>query len=590
MGGSPPIFSVCIMPSRLLHPALLFCVLAVAAACYLPGLTGSFIFDDGVNIIANPWLRIGNLSLPALWQAAHSGNAGPLMRPLSMMSFALEYYAAGMDAYHFKLINLGIHLLNGLLIFVFSRLLLSLHHKVHCPDPDAAHHFWVPLAVAAIWLLHPFNLTGVLYVVQRMTSLSALFVLSGLIVYLRGRARLLRGDNYGFAAIAASFLVFTPLATLSKENGALLPLLALLMEATLLRWHTAQQASRKHLAWLVGAAAIIPVIAGTGYLLWHPDLIGNGYLLRGFSLWQRLMTEARVLWFYLWMIVLPNMSQMGLHHDDFLVSRSLLSPLTTLPAIFGLALLVGAGIAVRKKHPLLTFGMAFFLLGQLLESTIIPLEIAFEHRNYLPMLGILLPLTYYALSPQYHPASVKLRRLAFLALLCLFAGLTALRSAQWGDPLLMRTLEVQRHPRSIRANTDMAALYNYLPARSPDEALQYYLEAIAHYQQAADISPLNISGLMGVLVVNAERNIAPDPALIDMLEKRLATVPLNPPNINAIIGVARCVANGKCPVSREIVARFYRATSSNSTLAGGNKILALAELDAAIRKANSEGK
>ena len=82
--------------------------------------------------------------------------------------------------------------------------------------------------------------------------------------------------------------------------------------------------------------------------------------------------------------MLPNLAEMGLHHDDFVISKTLLSPWTTLPAIAGLLALAVGALVLRKKHPLITFGIVFFFVAHALESTIIPLEIAFEHRNYLP--------------------------------------------------------------------------------------------------------------------------------------------------------------------------------------------------------------
>lgn len=567
-GGQWPPFSVFSMLSRLFRPALLFCILAVAAACYLPGLTSSFIFDDGVNIIRNPLLRIENLNFSSLWQAALSGNAGPLKRPISMVSFALDYYAAGMDAHHFKMTNLGIHLANGVLVFILSSQLLNLYQKLWRPELNGRSVFWIAAAISATWLLHPFNLTGVLYVVQRMTSLSTLFTLLGLILYLHGREALLNGNRSGLAAIIASIFIATPLAALSKENGALLPFFILATEVTLLRWRTSDQKTHRILVTLVGLSTAIPVLLGILYIWEHPSLISGGYLIREFTLTERLMTEARVLWFYIHMILLPNMSMMGLHHDDISISQSLFTPLSTLPSILGLMFVAGGAFAFRNKHPLLAFGTAFFLIGHVLESSILPLEIAFEHRNYLPMLGILIPLAYYALTSEFHSSSLRLRRASFVILVILFAGLTATRASQWGDPLQMRILEVQRHPLSIRANTDIAALYNYMPARSPQESIDFYIKTLSYYQQAADISSSNTSGLFGLLVVNAERGMQLDPALIETLEHRLATIPFNPPNVNALIGTARCITSGKCTVSSEIVNRLYRAALSNPTLTG----------------------
>lgn len=565
---------------RAIKPILLLCIFAVTVACYFSGLTGHFIFDDGANIRMNPGLRIASLDMSSLLQAASSGTAGPLGRPISTASFAINYYFSGMDAYYFKATNLGIHLVNGGLVFLLTRLLLGLHLRVR-GAADENVSAWIALAVAALWLLHPFNLTGVLYVVQRMTSLAALFTLAGLALYLYGRRGLLDGKRSGFVAIGAALFVFTPLAALCKESGALLPLFILVTEATLLRWDTPDRSSRRMLLAMVGLSVLVPLLFGLFYVLGKPGpLLAGGYAWRDFSLSERLMTEARVLWFYLHMIVLPNLGEMGLHHDDIQISRSLFSPWTTLPAIAGLLSLAAGAFVLRNKQPMFAFGIAFFLAGHALESTIIPLEIAFEHRNYLPMFGILLPLAYYTLTPQLHLSSVRVRRGAFLLLLALFAGLTASRAHQWGDTLMMRTLEVERHPRSVRANTDLAALYDHLPPTSQEDAIDLYNKALFHYWQAADNAPSSIDGLAGMLAVNAKRGLPVDEVVLAELERRLATVPFGPPNKNTLVGAVRDMASGYFAVDAKIVGRLYRAVLSNPRLGRSHRRQIIAEFGA----------
>lgn len=124
------------MLKPLIKPALLFCIIAITVACYLPGLTGHFISDDGVNIRINPFLKIDNLNFYTLWQAASSGGVSPLNRPISMASFAVNHYFFGMNPYYFKAINLAIHLINGMLVFMLVRLLLRLHLRIRGEADD----------------------------------------------------------------------------------------------------------------------------------------------------------------------------------------------------------------------------------------------------------------------------------------------------------------------------------------------------------------------------------------------------------------------------------------------------------------------
>lgn len=562
---------------RAIKPVLIFLVLALTAACYWPGLTGSFSLDDTVNLDMNRALKVTSLNPGSLWRATMSGTAGPLGRPVSMFSFALSFYATGLDAWSYKLTNLAIHLLNGLLVYLVAGQLLKLYWRVRQLPADEAARFQTALALAALWLLHPFNLTSVLYVVQRMTSLAALFSLAGLLMYLHGRERLLDGKQSGWWSIAAAMFIATPLAALSKENGILLPLLLLVIEITLLRWETAAPGARRLLRAMGAAIIVLPLLFALYYYLTHPGAVVGTYVWRDFTLGERLMTETRALWFYLRMIVLPDMTEMGLHHDDFVISKGLLAPWTTLAAIAGLLLLAGAAFVLRRKYPLFSFGVAFFFAGHLLESSIFALELVFEYRNYLPMLGILLPLVCFMLSPRFHPASLRLRRVAMLVMLVMFAGLTAIRAMQWGDPPLMLMLEAERHPDSVRANTDLARFYFFRRVGSPEEALDLYNKAAHHYRVAAQVGTTRIDGLVGLMWMSAERGMAPDPSVVDELESRLASVPFGPPNKNSLLALLLCVEYGICKVESPVIDRLYHASMSNPKLVGKHRKQLVAE-------------
>ena len=188
---------------RFHYPLLLLSlVLALSAFVYLPGISGPWIFDDYTNLIHNSYVKVQTLSPDALRQAAYSLKAGPLQRPISMISFALNhYFAGGMNTTTpYKLNNLVIHIFNGLLVFWFLRLVLSRLIKItrgRMPAWRISPQATTLLASAGsmLWLIHPIQITSVLYVVQRMTELSALFTFLGLIAYLMGRSRVTHGEK-----------------------------------------------------------------------------------------------------------------------------------------------------------------------------------------------------------------------------------------------------------------------------------------------------------------------------------------------------------------------------------------------------------
>jgi hypothetical protein len=337
------------MPSTSAKPNLLFiflCLLTVAV--YYPGLSGDYMFDDMQNLLLNNRLELDTLDLTSLQAASFSSGSGTLRRPVSMASFALNRYFFGIAPYSHKVINLAIHVLTGICLLVLGRLILKSYREYRNPGLSPAAITWLPVIVSGIWLVHPLNLTSVLYIVQRMTSLAALFTVLGLCCYTLGRHRQLKG-RAGWAWIFTGLFLFGGLAVLSKENGALLPLYMLVIEATLYRFRDQEGNFDKKIAGFFLLFLLVPVL---GFLLWlilKPGPFLGGYLNRDFTLTERILTETRVLVFYLKQILIPAISELGLYHDDIKISRSLFSPVTTLYAIFTLFCIAAAALLLIKR-------------------------------------------------------------------------------------------------------------------------------------------------------------------------------------------------------------------------------------------------
>ncbi len=442
-------------------------LLAASFFVYKPGLTGGFILDDYQNLKgleflppALTWAGIKDFSL--------SGVAGFMGRPLSMATFALQAASWPEHPGDFKYFNFLLHLLNGCVLLwlwlILGRLL------------DAKSAPAVALLAVAWWLWHPLNVSTTLYVVQRMTQMSAFFSLLGMALYFSGRERLQqRAGRGGYALMAAGIVLCGGLAVLCKETGALLPVYVLAIEATLLRdlpWP-------RHGRLFMAAVLLLPLGAGMGYLLWHFDAWVAGHAFRDFSMPERLLTQARVMVTYLGMIVFPRGSGLGVFHDDFPLSRDWLNPPETALAIALLAGLVLVAVAARRRVPELTFAVVWFFGGHLAESTIIPLEIYFEHRNYLPMAGVLYAVAL-AMSRLWHlfPKALFRRMLVGAAFvwLALLAVLTHAESRLWGNPTEQAIVWAREHPRSARAQENLGNVY----ARSSQ-----YLEAARQFSQLA---------------------------------------------------------------------------------------------------------
>jgi len=420
--------------------------LATASAVYLQALHGGFLFDDFPNIVDNTSIHLTSLSLTGLIDSLDGARAGPLGRPVSVMSFALTHWTFGLDPYAFKATNLVIHLVNGVLVGWFVSLFLSVLSLQGLTD---GMRRWLPLWVATAWLWHPIHFVAINMAVQRMTLLAAMFILLGLIAHLSA-VRTFDEGRSGRGRVLVAWGICWPLAVFSKETGLLFPVFVLLI--TLFAGNVATLTNRRSLV-LSGATIAVAGLSMAWRIGW--SWLEAGYAVRDFGLVERLMTEARVLWFYLSQILLPSYDSFALYLDGFSVSRGFFQPASTLLSLVAWGGSLGIAIAYRRRLPMLSFGLLWFLVGHSLESSFVPLEIAHEHRNYLPALGPLLAAGYYGgllvgrLHLERQALVISVLALAPLALL---ATLTALRSAQMGDPLIGAQMEATRHENSARAN------------------------------------------------------------------------------------------------------------------------------------------
>jgi hypothetical protein len=446
----------------------LLVVLALTVLVYVPGLSGPFVFDDTPNLKPlQDWLN-GVTG----WQDVLLGNrSGVFGRPLSMLSFILDAKLFGMAPFSFKLTNLLIHLACGALVFSLLRKLLLRDPQLRQRAPLAA------LAISAIWLLHPLQVSTVLYIVQRMAQLSTLFILLALLAYMHGREALEQGRLR--ASLAWLFLavpVATALGLLCKENGALAPLLCAVLELGYFR--ASAQAPRPRaikLFFLLGL--LMPMLAVSLWYAWPPSRLLASYSIRTFTLGDRLLSEPRALFDYIGALLLPRGPTLGVYTDDFLVSEGLLQPVTTLLALIGLLVLIVVAIAARRRAPAVFTGIAFYLAGHVMESSVFPLELYFEHRNYLPSIGIFLALAgvlnwLLCQLPSAAQGSPRSRLLVFcvLALCAVLATATAARAWVWQSWSTMVRQAVLQHPNSTRAQFDNLYLVWHLD--SPEKTRQ----------------------------------------------------------------------------------------------------------------------
>lgn len=544
------------MPHRFSKPTTLTFSLILAVTLlvvYWTGLSGDFAFDDLGSIVGNTALRSGADGQNTWLAAANSGVAGPLGRGLSMLSFAFNYRFFGEDAVSFKLTNLSIHYVNALLVLILVRQILPLLNTTI----ETRRAQIVAMLVCAAWTLHPMNALPVLYVVQRMTSLSAFFMLAGLSLYLFGRRT---PNRLGYAAIAASLLLCWPAAVLSKETGVLFAVYLLLCEWLLLR---SFQKAPPRILWtasLIGGAMLLTL----SWANW--GMVTSGYRVRDFDLPERLMTETRVLWFYVQQLALPVPGSFGLYLDDIAVSRGLLSPPSTAAAIAGWMVVLSLAYTQRLRWPTFSFAVFWFWGSHLLESTVVPLELVFEHRNYVASLGLFVWLACLAVPPQSGAATPRLRLVLALVFVCYCAFVTSLRASQWSDDFTRRQVEVYNHPQSARAHYEMAISLQERTFEAGQPSPAAYQRIHDHLQSAATLDTNNKLAPLGLLYLDCLADKPQNPANLKELMQRFATQRFSYLDRNAVQGLSVMLINNKLCLPPEDVRRLLEAGLSNPQL------------------------
>lgn len=514
--------------------AVFFVCLLVCAWIYWPGLSGPLLLDDHPQL--GPLLN-GDVALEHEWPGLLNSSSGPLGRPVSMLTFLFNAVTSGPDTVAWKRANLMLHLLVGLLLFWLAA------HLV-CPERlEPTGRCWATAALlAAIWILHPLHVSTVLYTVQRMAQLSTLFLVAGLITYVIGRKRQIADRPAGSRLLFLAFVLFFPLAALSKENGLLFPVLALLLEMAVLHFQGGP-ARRRALMQLYGLFLLLPLLSGVGYVAAHwQEVFTQAYLGRDFSMGERILTQPRVLMLYLYQILIPIQRNMGFFHDDIAPSMGWLDPPSTLVSFLVIGVLLGLALASRRRQPLLAFGILLFLGSHLLESTIIPLELAFEHRNYLGVFGIVLA-GYGALrAVRFNPTLVA--TMSGVVLLTL-TGLTALRAQTWSSARSMTGYFYRAHPASARAS---ALLAEQLTGQGQLNAA------------LAVLSKLDSSGArLHRMYIRCLRYGALADAELASLQKNLSS-PINDYTSSGLMEVAGLGLDGRCVFSAEQYISLLDAT------------------------------
>jgi tetratricopeptide (TPR) repeat protein len=459
-------------PGRQSRCIIALCILVVLIfLIYSNSFQASWHFDDYENIVNNARVQIRDLQASTLFKtffASPEGKREP-SRPAAYLSFALNAYVGGKQVFGYHAVNIAIHIFTAFLLFMT---VLKLYETPNLIRRSSSDTFFVALLTATLWAANPIQTQAVTYIVQRMAAMAALFCMGALYCYIA--ARLTSSANRRIAHFIACGCCYG-LAVMSKENAALLPLSMLLVEFIFFRDLRDPKQLRLALVLLtVGAASVVALGA---LIFGNPFGFLNGYPNRTFTPFERLLTETRVLVHYLSQIFYPVPTRLSLYHD-VVVSKSILNPWTTLPSLLMLLALIGLGFKMIVHRPLISFAILFFFLNHAVESTVIGLELVFEHRNYLPSLFIFMPVAagIERLIRHYGRSNIFMRSTVISGVVLLVVGFgsgTYIRNQVWADERTLWEDTLAKAPNSIRAHHELAYQY-YEKTGNYDGALFLY--------------------------------------------------------------------------------------------------------------------
>ncbi len=561
---------------KLISAIFLFVVIGFGA--YSNTFDVPFHFDDKLRIEKNPGTHIKNLSFSNFKNAAFSKESSR-NRPVGNITFALNYYFHQYNVFGYHIVNIIVHLLTGFFLYLFIKITLSLPALKN----TYRHNHLIALFSALIWLVNPVQTQSVTYIVQRLNSMSAMFYIIAFLLYVKGRisqkqytnqthqnktgtkikkdsSSQNRKSTFSFH-LPASILYFSGSALAwilslgCKQISVTLPVFIFIYE-----WYFIQDLSKdwfkSHLKYIIVVFVLLSALAIlflTHYGANPWDAYMSRFSLKGFTPGERLLTQFRVLIYYISLILYPHPTRLNLDYD-FPLSYSLLDPITTLFSLCAIIGIVGLAFYTAKKNRLISFCILWFFGNLVIESSIIPLAIIFEHRLYLPsMLAILL---FIILMYRY----IKFNGLTF-GLLCIvlvfFSIWTYKRNNVWSDEVTLWGDVVKKSPNKARPHN------NFGEALANQEKID---EAIKHYSKALQIKP-DYPDALNNLGIALEKKGKTDEA-IEYYFKALKIKPNYPDALNNL-----GVALKKRGAANEAIKHYLKALKLNPEYASAHNNL-----------------
>lgn len=428
-------------------------------------------FDDYPNIVEDKTIHLSDITFDSVWELVTTKAFGlkGIWRPISRLTFGLNYYFNGLNTLSFHLTNIVIHFITAIFVYlVFQKTLMILKgrgetaiNKIACED--------VALLGALLWAIHPMQTQAVTYIVQRMASLAAMFYIMGIFFYIKGRVfkNELKTILYYCASIVCCLL-----AALSKENAIFVFISIILYEIIFFG------ISKKKIYYIIGLLVLFFIAAAAIVYFTQENSFGSvdkiisafkesfiaPYAYRPFTMTERLMTEFRILVWYIFLIICPIADFLALE-SDISVSTGLFQPLSTIFSIIVLVALFIGSLFFYKKFKLLSFAILFFFVNHIVESSFIGLELYFEHRNYLSSIFIYLMISYILMSLYVYYINnnrVAMQYIVVFFMVCVLVSegnATYLRNDVWSTEETLHLDNINKSPDNIRPRISLSSYY-----------------------------------------------------------------------------------------------------------------------------------
>lgn len=449
-------------------------IIIIVLSIYANTFHASWHLDDEQNILDRKEIHLTRLDWPGIKKTFY-GKSGEIYRPVACLSFALNYYFGKKDVSGYHMINIAIHCITGIFLFLFLHRTLKLPNLNARYGPDA---YSISLLSVILWAMNPIQIQAVTYIVQRMASMAGMFYIIAMYFYLKARIseKKLAKSAYFLICLFSGILAFG-----SKENAAMLPISILLYDLFLIQGVNKKSIIRNSCILLV--LILIPLALALllrGPSTFQPEDLLIGYDYRSFSMIERILTESRIIFLYISLLLYPMPDRLSIAHD-ISISHNLIDPFTTILSISGILVITSISLIKSKKWPFLSYCVVFFFVNHLIESSILPLELIFEHRNYIPSMLFFVPIAILILKGFNYYSQKKLMQgiiAVFVTLALIGLGhSTYVRNHIWKTDESLWIDAAEKAPDLLRPLHNLANYYSSHNRRH--DALPLFLKALS---------------------------------------------------------------------------------------------------------------